>query len=79
MKEDVNNFSHSYKHAIPTNLDKDTLNAISDMKKWDDIVVRTFDKGSGFFVLNKEDYINRVRVPRVSASTWRNLGNRGVC
>ena len=54
IKEDVNSFSHTYKNCIPSNLDKDTLNAIHEMKKWDDIVIRTFDKGSGFLSSTKK-------------------------
>ena len=73
IKEDVNSFSHAYKNSIPSNLDKDTLNATKEMKKWDDIVIRTFDKGSGFFVLNKEDYINRVMNELQDNSTFENI------
>ena len=73
IKDDVNSFSHGYKNCIPSNLDKDTLNAIHEMKKWDDIVIRTFDKGSGFFVLDKEDYINRVMNELQDNSTFENI------
>ena len=43
----------------PSNIDKMTQKAITEMKNWDDKVIRLFDKGSGFFILNREDYIDR--------------------
>ena len=45
------------------------------MKKWDDIVIRIFDKGSGFFVLDKEDYINRVMNELKDTTTFESIPN----
>ena len=57
--DDVNNHRSNRVKSNPSNIEKETRQAISDMKNWDDKVIRLFDKGSGFFVLNKSDYIKR--------------------
>ena len=36
--------------------------ALKEIKNWQNVVVRPFDKGVGFFLLEEEDYINRIGV-----------------
>jgi hypothetical protein len=70
--------NHPGKHinrATPKNIDKQTLEAINELKSWDDIVIRLFDKGTGFFVLDKEDYIRRVETALNDQQTFRKIEN----
>ena len=45
----------------PDNLTKECRKALQDMKKWDNVVIRPFDKGTGFFILDKSEYVDRVK------------------
>ena len=75
IKEEVGNFKHSYKKSLPSNLDKETMAAINEMKQWEDTVIRPFDKGSGFVVLSKEEYIKKVYKELNDASTFEKILN----
>ena len=65
--------NHPGKTNAPKNVDKETLEAIKDLKSWDDAVIRLFDKGTGFFVLDKADYINRVETALNDQNTFRKV------
>ena len=70
--------NHPGKHinrSTPKNIDKQTLEAITELKSWDDTVIRLFDKGTGFFVLDKEDYISRVETALNDQKTFRKIEN----
>ena len=43
--------------VLPDNLPQDTRKALQDMKNWKDLIIRPADKGSKFFILDREDYI----------------------
>ena len=58
--------AHEYKtnrmYNIPDNIAPGARKALNDLNKLykeKDIIIRPFDKGTGFFILNKEDYIER--------------------
>ena len=62
----VSKEAHSHqpnrKRTIPDNLPPEGRKALNELKnlyKNKDIVIRPFDKGVGFFLLNKEEYIQR--------------------
>ena len=59
INEEINNFNSSRLHSNPSNIHKATFKAMSGMKGWDDIVIRLFDIGKGFFILYREEYISR--------------------
>ena len=59
--------------APPKNVDKPTLEAIKELKSWDDTVIRIFDKGTGFFILDKKDYISRVETALQDQHTFRKI------
>ena len=40
VSEDITNYSSKCQHQNPLNIDIDTRSAISEMKKWDDVVIR---------------------------------------
>ena len=62
----------------PKNVDRGTLSAIQEMKNWNDTVIRVFDKGTGFFILDKQDYINRVETALSDTTTFRLIENSTV-
>ena len=41
---------------VRQNLTRDERNALAEIKKWDNNIVRVQDKGSRFVVLNNDDY-----------------------
>ena len=45
------------KHCSPDNLTPGQRAALKDMASWKDVIIRPFDKGTGFFLLDREDYI----------------------
>ncbi len=60
INEEIRNFSSKRKVANPSNIDKKTQDAIKELKSWkDDVLIRVYDKGKGFFLLDKQYYINR--------------------
>ena len=40
------------------------------MRNWNDIVIRLFDKGAGFFLLERDDYIERTLVHLNDRTTY---------
>ena len=70
IKEEVGSFEHHFKISLSSNLDKETLSAINEMKQWKDTIIRQFDKGSGFFILSKDEYIKKVRLELDDQSTF---------
>ena len=50
------------KYVSPDNIAKPIRLALKEIKNWQNVVVRPFDKGVGFFLLKEEDYINRIGV-----------------
>ena len=66
----VSQGAHEYKskrkHTVPDNLEPEARKALNELKnlyKNKDIVVRLFDKGVGFFLLHKEEYVDRNHRP----------------
>ena len=37
-------------------MDKNLIDVMHEMKNWEDFVIRIFDKGSGFFLMDKKEY-----------------------
>ncbi|KAL5258256.1 hypothetical protein ACHWQZ_G013033 [Mnemiopsis leidyi] len=70
--------NHKGKTMIPKNVDKETLEAIKELRSWDDTVIRLFDKGTGFFVLDKAEYINRVEAALKDQNTFKKVENPQV-
>ena len=60
----------------PPNMDKATGKAIQDMSTWKDRIIRPFDKGSGLFVLDREDYIKRTITHLEDESTFEKITNK---
>ena len=61
--------------SIPKNVSKNTIQAINELSSWNDTVIRLFDKGTGFFVLDKEEYIQRVEVALNDQNTFKRINN----
>ena len=61
--------------SIPKNVSKNTIQAINELSSWNDTVIRLFDKGTGFFVLDKEEYIRRVEVALNDQNTFKRINN----
>ena len=70
VKQDITNHSSTRKTTNPSNIDRKSLDAIKDMRNWKDTVIRMFDKGTGYFILNKDDYIRRTMVELNDPSTY---------
>ena len=75
VKKQLANYPTKPKPA-PKNVDKETMRAIKELKSWDDVVIRLFDKGTGFFVLDKSDYINRVETALKDQSTFKQISDQ---
>ena len=74
-KQIANHPGNHVNKPTPKNIDKETLDTISEMKGWDDTIIRLFDKGTGFVLLDKDDYIQRVEAPLQDTSTFKTIAN----
>lgn len=70
VKQDLLKHKNVHKKNNPSNIDKATQNAVNEMKNWDNVVIRMFDKGSGFFLMSREEYIQRVMSELSDTSTY---------
>ena len=62
VSREVHNTKSKFQRKVPDNLNKDCRQALNQLKNlYDekDIIIRPFDKGTGFFLLQREDYIQR--------------------
>ena len=57
-------------NTLPDNLPEESRKALKDMKNWKDTVIRPADKGSKFFILDREEYVNRVMVHLNDTNTF---------
>ena len=62
--------------TLPDNLPTESRKALEDMKSWKELVIRPSDKGSKFFILDREDYIQRVLVHLNDPSTFVIVQNK---
>ena len=56
--------------VLPDNLPEETRKALEDMKSWRDTVIRLPDKGSKFFVIDREDLVERTLAHLQDISTF---------
>ena len=59
---DAHEHKSNRKHNNPDNLQTEARNALKELKNLyqeKDIVIRPFDKGVGFFLIYKQDYVNK--------------------
>ena len=75
VTEEIKSHTSTRKSSNPSNLDKSTQDALHEMKNWQDIVIRLFDKGSGFFILNRDDYIRRTMIELDNPTTYEVMDN----
>ena len=62
VSNDAHNHKPNRKQTIPDNLEPEARKALKELRnlyKDKDIVIRPFDKGVGFFLMKKEEYIER--------------------
>ena len=64
------------RNTLPDNLPAESRKALEDMKLWKDLIIRPADKGSKFFILDKEDYIQRVLIHLNDPSTFVIVHNK---
>ena len=60
----------------PDNIPKDSRIALNEMRKWEDKIIIPADKGSKFFILNCEDYIERVVVHLQDPNTFQVMDDK---
>ena len=46
---------------------------MNEMKQWKDTIIRPFDKGSGFFILSKDEYIKKVKSELDDQATFEKI------
>ena len=51
---------HKEKAYVGDNLTKEERQALREMMKWTDVIIRPFDKGTGYIIDDREAYINRI-------------------
>ena len=74
VSRDARAAAHSYKYKAPDNLSKDCRKALNQLKKLYEehqVIIRPFDKGTGFFLLGVDDYVNRTMVHLSDSSKYR--------
>ena len=55
---------------LPSNLPEESQKALMDMQKWKEVVIRPSDKGSKYFLLDRNDYKDRVHEHIYDATTF---------
>ena len=78
VKQDIAKHSSSRRTTNPSNIDKKSIDALNEMRNWKDTVIRMFDKGTGFFILNKDDYIRRTMAELDNPSTYEVMESQQV-
>lgn len=78
VKHQITNYKNNRNFCLPKNIDSETHEALSEMKKWEDKVIRPFDKGTGFFILEKDDYIRRTEVHLNDTSTFDKIDDQAA-
>ena len=79
VKEEILNHTSTRKTSNQSNLEKGTRDALEEMKRWDDVVIRLFDKGTGFFILNKDDLIRRTMIELNNPTTYEVMPDPQSC
>ena len=64
------------KKVLPDNIPKESRESLNEMKIWKNKVIRPADKGSKFFIIDREDYINRVEVCLNDETTFDKFDNK---
>ena len=62
--------------AKTLNLSKQENTAMHELLHNDKIVIRSADKGSGIVIVNKEDYISKLREEMKNSDSFQETGNR---
>lgn len=61
VTKDLRQNNGNTRSKLPDNLPVEARKALDEMQKWKDIIIRPADKGSRYFFLDRDDYINRVK------------------
>ena len=76
VKTEALNSEPKRKYCNPDNLTPGQRAALKDMASWKEAVIRPFDKGTGFFILDREDYIERVEVHLKDEETYERIEDK---
>ena len=70
--------NNSRTSVLPDNLRKESRKALQDLKKFKDVVIRPADKGSKFFILDREEYVQRVLVRLNDGNTFMEIDDNAA-
>ena len=76
VKTELLNSKCNRRKNNPDNLPKEARQALNTMMKWQDKIIRPFDKGTGVFIIDREDYIQRVLVHLNDTNTFEVISNK---
>ena len=76
VSKDLLQHKNNRKSVLPDNLPEESRKALNEMKKWKKQVIRPSDKGSTFFIMDRDDYIQRVETHLQDPSTFIMIQNK---
>ena len=62
VRAEADSFKSKNKYVSPDNLSNPVRKALNELKGLENIIIRPFDKGVGFFILSETDYLYRIKV-----------------
>ena len=76
VTQDMLKHDNKREKVLPDNIPKESRGILNAMKDWKNKVIRPADKGSKFFILDREDYIKRVEEHLHDTSTFEKIENK---
>ena len=70
VTEDLLQYQSSFSRKLPDNIPQESRNELYELETGNDIVIRPADKGSKFFIMDREDYLRRVTEQLSDTSTY---------
>lgn len=78
VTNDILSTQHGRKKHLPDNLPSETRTHLKEMKNWKEVIIRPADKGDKFFIMDREDYIERVNVHLDDSTTYEKVADEFI-
>ena len=76
VTKDLLQNNSNIRSRLPDNLPVESRKALEEMQKWKDIVICPADKGSKYFFLDREDYVQRVHTHIHDEETFQKVDKK---
>ena len=76
VTEDLLQYKSSFSKKLPDNIPQESRKELYELEQRSNIVIRPVDKGSKFFIMDREDYVRRVTKRLSDTSTYERVSDR---